>query len=69
MTSATSATNTYRLADSVSYRSWNGSNGGGWYNDDTATAAQANMVTSLPTTDTRVTVQPKSVTVKFCIKY
>lgn len=65
---ATNATVKYRLANSVSYRSWNGSGGGGGYKDDTDTAAQANMVTSLPTTSGAV-VQPKSVTVKFCIKY
>lgn len=66
---ATSSTVEYRLADGVSYRQWNGSGGGGGYNDDAATAAKANMVTSLPTTDTSVTVQPKSVTIKYCIKY
>ena len=65
---ATDATVKYRLAKGVSYRYWNGSGGGGGYDDDTAVAAQANMVTSLPTTSSAV-VQPKSVTVKFCIKY
>lgn len=65
---ATKATVKYRLANSVSYRGWNGSGGGGGYNSDTSAAAQANMVTSLPTTSGSV-VQPKSVTVKFCIKY
>lgn len=66
---ATNETKTYYLPNNVGFRAWNGSGGGGRYESNTATAAQANMVTSLPTTDTRVTVQPKSVTVKFCIKY
>ena len=65
---ATNATVKYRLAKDVAYRGWNGSGGGGGYNSNTTDAAQANMVTSLPTTSGAV-VQPKSVTVKFCIKY
>lgn len=65
---ATNETKTYNLPNNVGFRGWNGSGGG--YSSDAASAAKANMVTSLSVEvqGNSDTVQPPSIVGMWLVK-
>lgn len=67
---ATNETKTYNLPNNVGFRYWNGSGGDGDYNSDAASAANANMVTSLSVEvqSNSDKVQPPSIVGLWCVK-